>query len=221
MLTRRQRNLIFETLVARGLDPASCELDDYKIQVDLTYEPLRTCFSISKDNRPNTYSATPVVGGVYLGDCTAASWDELMDSLGTWAEEVRYNMETPDLWAELEQVPRVLAAAQTADASNAHFTPDEQSEISRMLDATKKLVRERFELTSVQLAAIDQRLDDVEEASKRLGRKDWVMMFYGAVMSAFIADAVPPTVIQTVLTTVVHGIAHIFGFGGLPPTIGT
>ena len=47
------------------------------------------------------------------------------------------------------------------------------------------------------------------------------MMFYGAVMSAFIADAVPPTVIQTVLTTVVHGIAHIFGFGGLPPTIGT
>ena len=43
-------------------------------------------------------------------------------------------------------------------------------------------------------------------------------MFYGAVMSTFITDAVPATVIQTVLSTVVHGIAHIFG--GPPPIIG-
>jgi len=106
-------------------------------------------------------------------------------------------------------------------ASNAPFTPNEQSGISRRLDEIKKLVRERFELTNEQLAVIDQRLDDAEEASKRLGRKDWVMMFYGAVMSTFMTDAVPPTVIQTVLTTMVHGIAHIFGFGGPPPIIST
>ena len=34
------------------------------------------------------------------------------------------------------------------------------------------------------------------------------MMFYGAVMSTFMTAAVPPTVIQTVLTAMVHGIAH-------------
>jgi hypothetical protein len=33
------------------------------------------------------------------------------------------------------------------------------------------------------------------------------------------ASAVPPAVIQTVLTTLVHGIAHIFGVGGPPPII--
>lgn len=45
------------------------------------------------------------------------------------------------------------------------------------------------------------------------------MMFYGGVMSTLMTDAVPPSVIQTVLTTVVHGIAHIFGIGGPPPVI--
>lgn len=47
------------------------------------------------------------------------------------------------------------------------------------------------------------------------------MLFYGAVMSTFMTDEIPPHVIQTVLTTVFHGIAHIFGFGGPPPIIST
>jgi len=68
------------------------------------------------------------------------------------------------------------------------------------LDEIKELVRKPFELTANQLAAIDQRLNDAEEASKRLGRKDWVMMFYGAVMSTFITDSVLVSVVQIVLT---------------------
>ena len=68
------------------------------------------------------------------------------------------------------------------------------------MDEIKELVRKPFELTANQLAAIDQRLNDAEEASKRLGRKDWVMMFYGAVMSTFITDSVLVSVVQIVLT---------------------
>lgn len=167
------------------------------------------------------YDANVIVGGADEVGCTAVEWFDLMARLGRWVDEVRYEMDTPDLWTELRRVPQVLAVSQTPDASNAPFTPNEQSEISRSLDEIKKLVRERFELTGEQLAVIDQRLDDAEEASKRLGRKDWAMMFYGGVVSTFMTDAVPPNVIQIVLITVLHGIAHIFGFGGPPPVITT
>ena len=81
-----------------------------------------------------------------------------MDRLSTWADEVRDETIGRDLWAGLRQVPQVVAASQAADASNAPFTNDEQSEISRKLDEIKKLVRARFELTDEQLATIDQRL---------------------------------------------------------------
>jgi hypothetical protein len=171
-----------------------------------------------RGTRLNTYDANAVVAATEQVRSTSDSWDQLMDRLSTWADEVRDETIGRDLWAGLRQVPRVVAASQAADASNAPFTRDEQSEISRKLDEIKKLVRERFELTDEQLATIDQRLDHAEEASRRLGRKDWIIMFYGAVMSMFITDAVPATVIQTVLSTVVHGIAHIFG--GPPPIIG-
>jgi hypothetical protein len=225
MLTTRQRNEIFETIAASGLDPASCELADHDFgvgsQVDLLHPPTRSRFITWHPQRFDMYSATVYVSNAQQVGCASVSWAELLVTLAAWAAEVRCEMDTPDLWAELTRVPQVLAASQATDASNAPFTPDEQSEIARRLDEIKKFVRERFELTDEQLAVIDQRLDDAEEASKRLGRKDWVAMFYGAVMSTFMTDAVPPNVIQTVLITVVHGIAHIFGFGGPPPIIST
>lgn len=225
MLTTRLRNDIFETIAAHGLDPASCELTDRKSaivsQVELVHEPTRSKFTVWGGDRPDMYINDAVVGGANLVGYRGIEWPQLMDELATWADEVRYEMNTPDLWAELKRVPQVLAASQTTDASNAPFSPNEQSEISGKLDEIKKLVRGRFELTDEQFAVIDERLDDAEEASKRLGRKDWILMFYGAVTSTFMTDAVPPNVIQTVLTTVVHGIAHIFGFGGPPPIIST
>ena len=114
-----------------------------------------------------------------------------------------------------------MATSQSADASNAPFTPDEQAEISNRLDEVKQLVREKFELTDEQLAAIDQRLDDAEEAARHSDRKTWLYTFYGAVMSTFMTDEIPPQVIQTVVSTVLHGIAHLFGIGGPPPVITT
>lgn len=144
-----------------------------------------------------------------------------MENLAEWAKEVRYETDTPDLWVELQRVPEILTAVQDAHAINAPFTTAEQAQISNHLDEIKHLVREQYELTDDQLAAIDQRLDQADEASKRLGRRDWAMMFYGGVMSTLMTDAVPPGVIQTVLTIVLHGIGHMLGFGGPPPIIST
>jgi hypothetical protein len=162
-----------------------------------------------------------IVGGADWSHLTEAGWKQVIEGLAAWAQEVKYEVDTPDLWAELEQVPDVLTSAQAAEASNAPFTPNEQATISNRLDEVKNLVREQFELSADQLRAIDQRVDELKAASRRLGRKDWLMIFYGGLVSTFMTDAVPPGVIQTILTTVVHGIAHIFGFGGPPPIIST
>ena len=144
-----------------------------------------------------------------------------LHAFDNWVDEILYLTETPDFWAELQRAPEILAAAQAAEGSNAPFTPAEQAEISRELDEIKKLVRERFELTSEQSSAMDERLDDIKEASERLRRKDWLMLLYGGLISTFLTDAVPSGVIQTVLVTVVHGIAHLFGVGDPPSMITT
>lgn len=212
---------MFEVLEKNGVDLAQCELDNSD-EVQLVHQPTNSEFKIQELPRVNG-------GGFRLwlhvpdglsGNFLAGNWDDLLEQLAEWADEVRYVTETPDLWAELRRVPEILAAT-GAQSSNAAFTLDERAEIARGIDEIKSLVREKFELTSEQLSAIDERLDQVKEASERLGRKDWLMMFYGAAMSVFLTDAVPPSVVQTVLATVVHGIAHLFGFGDPPSMITT
>jgi hypothetical protein len=184
------------------------------------HEASGSSFSFRDDSRRvGDYVASMTVGHAFLRECSPCTWKQLMENLYEWAKEVRYEIDTPDLWAEVRRVPEILAAVQDTRATNAPFTPVEQAQISNQLDEVKQLVREQYELTDDQLAVIDQRLDQADEASKRLGRRDWAMMFYGGVISTFMTNAVPPGVIQTVLTTVLHGIGHILGFGGPPPII--
>lgn len=225
-LTRRHRNDIFEALQAKGVDPADCELDeswrpDNRSRIAIHHAPTKSMFRLSPESSHYGFIWYVRSGPNSDGRNACKNWEDVLEQLGYWAEEVQYVNNTPDFWAELQQVPEIMATSQAADASNAPFTPDEQTEISNRLDEVKQLIREKFELTDEQLAAIDQRLDDAEEAATHSDRKTWLYTFYGAVMSTFMTDEIPPQVIQTVVSTVLHGIAHLFGIGGAPPVITT
>lgn len=54
-----------------------------------------------------------------------------------------------------------------------------------------------------------------------MGRKDWVMMANGALLSLIVNDVVPAHVVQSVFNMLITGIGHIFGIGGPSPVIST
>jgi hypothetical protein len=162
-------------LQAKGIDLADCELtasgraDDWT-GAEIRHTATNSMFAFSVE--PTEYSFMLSVPDGPNSETSCKNWDDVLEQLGHWAEEVRYVAETPDFWTELQQVPEILAASQAADASNAPFTPDEQAEISARIDQAKDAVRqENPELNGEQLAAIEQGLDEVKEASTRVGRK--------------------------------------------------
>jgi hypothetical protein len=224
ILTRRERNEILQTISAWGVDPASCELEDFAhgMQAEVIHRPTQSRFRMRNSNDQLIdfhFNVKLIVSGADWAEYIRVDWDALIEHLEVWLREVRYEANTPDLWAELQQVPEVMATAQAADASNAPFTPEEQDEIGSRLEEVKDLLQEQFDLTDDQLAALEQRLDDAGEAARHSDRKTWLYTFYGAAMSTFMTDEIPPHVIQTVVSTVLYGIAHIFGIGGTPPII--
>ena len=64
-------------------------------------------------------------------------------------------------------------------------------------------------------------LEHAEKASRRMGRKDWITLFNGAVFSLILTDTITPDTAQHIILMAVHGISHLFGIGGplphLPP----
>ena len=72
------------------------------------------------------------------------------------------------------------------------------------------------ELTADQLSEVNDRLDEMEQASRRLGRKDWLLMFNGAVFSLILTDTITPSVAQRIIMLGLQGLGHLFGIGGPP-----
>jgi len=75
------------------------------------------------------------------------------------------------------------------------------------------------ELTAEQVEGIEQKLDVLTEASERVGRKDWLVMVYGAAFGMIANDSVPAHLVQNIIAMTIHGLGHIFGLGGLPPAL--
>ena len=61
------------------------------------------------------------------------------------------------------------------------------------------------------------RLDEAEEASHRMGRKDWLMTFLGILLTLIVTGLVTPEMVQHMLAMALHGIGHLFGLRDGPP----
>jgi hypothetical protein len=230
-LTRRQRNEVFQALEASGMAPADCKLNaegmavwdetDVSDATSLQHPLSGSTFLWARHASMTSavYKFESFVTDGPIEEVEGVSWDELLTAITKWADEVRYVAETPDLWADLNSRPMMLAAAQAEGASNAPFTAEEQAEIAARIGAIKRQARERPELAAGQASGIEQKLDELVQASGRVGRKDWITLLYGAAFGLIVNDAVPPHIVQGIINSVITGLGHIFGLGGVPPPL--
>lgn len=150
----------------------------------------------------------------------AGGWNVTLASAERWEKRVAKAAEREkgsDLWKELKYGKGFFEGESGQDTSNTPFTGAEQAEISARIKQARDYVRTSGELKSEQIARIETRLDHIEEASTRIGRKDWLMMFNGGILSLVLADTITPQMAQHIFMLVVHGLGHFFGYGGPPP----
>lgn len=66
---------------------------------------------------------------------------------------------------------------------NERFSPEEVRKIEGSLDDVKEEVRRSGQFNAAQLLQIDHKLDELLEASNRLGRKDWAAFFLATAVT--------------------------------------
>ena len=216
-LKKIQRNQIIDALVESGIELATCELsmdDDLMIE----HYSTESSFVVSED-RDGYFKGDIRVGDDPAQDFNHAEWEEVPDYVWEWAKDVVEYKDAPDLWAELQHTKEVLASTQYETSENTPFTPDEQAEISNQLSEIKASLKENSELTAEQVSRIEDRLDEAEEASRRIGRKDWLLLFSGTIFTLIVTDCLTPEIAQHILMVTLHGLSHLF-LGGIKPIPG-
>ncbi len=114
-----------------------------------------------------------------------------------------------DLWT-VKLGPSLLDNGDQS-VENTPFTTREQAQISRQLREIKNYLKTTRSLTEDQLTRVDERLDEADRASNRMGRKDWALLLSGTLLTMIVADLIPPDIVQHVYTMVLHGLGHLFG----------
>ena len=120
-----------------------------------------------------------------------------------WIRQVERHEKTPDLWDTLYRARDYAAghdgssestpftARHEENSENAPFTRAEQAQISDQMQQLKAFIKHNYKLSSKQMSHVEAKLDEVEEASRRIGRKDWIILFNGAVASLMLSDLIP------------------------------
>jgi len=206
-LAKEQRNAIFRAVATGGLDPSECELN-YETYLTIKHIPTGSWLL-----------APPVTDGprftmwrwqigtdpaITIGEPgIAIDLNQLLGSITNWSNQIVDWIDAPDLW-ELRHKWKNLSGRYN-DGLNTPFTPEEQEGISAQLADIRASIKETYALTAEQEKNLDARFEEAEKASKRLGRKDWVLLFMGGLFSLILTDAITPGIAEHILTMAVHG----------------
>jgi hypothetical protein len=144
------------------------------------------------------------------------SWEALKSRLTTWLEEVKQDLETPDLWAGLQREAELLEAGFDEVTENTPFTPDEQNDIARRLQELAEEARDRYSLSEAQMQVIRAGNEYLVKAADRFGRKDWLILFAGVILSHIMQIALPAEGARDMFLGFLRGAGHIFGLPELP-----
>jgi hypothetical protein len=207
-LEKWQRNAIFEAVTKAELNPRDFALEDDREEARIRVRGSKSIFVIGRD-RSASYRVSKAVGEGPLVGHGANSWlGVLSPPLSLWLSEVKRDLETPDLWAEIGKQP--LSAMMEGEA-NTPFSKEEQEQIAAVMAEVKEQARETYALPAEQMRLLEAKLDYLIDAAPHSRRIDWLNTAIGAVVGAAAGGILTPDVVHKVLAALNAGLGPLFG----------
>jgi hypothetical protein len=217
-LEKNFRNPIIEAVENGGLAPRECTFDfDDDGGCCITHASSGS--SIVMEVRFGHHTMTTVVGEGASLQLEAFIWPTVVERVERWARDVKRDVDTPDLLAELQREREILTGTRYDEIGNAPFSSEELAEIAAQLRQIKEYLNTAYALSEVQMLDLEAKLDDIAAAAGRMGRKDWALWVSGALLGAFVQAILPPEVVQHIIRMTVDGLGYLLGGGGTPPLL--
>lgn len=209
-LLKSQRNECFVAAEQAGLNPTDFEWSDVKTQwknngpepvAQLLHRPTGFYFVFDRYRgqlNPRYFPDASAAKSVDVGE--AKTWASVLVAFKRWIATVQRERFEPDLW-KLSQSDRKLVVAQLDDLENTPFAPEELQRISNGINELREFLLSTTSHTDTERQFILTRLKHLEDASTRLGRKDWVTLAMGTLVNIVVGVALAPEAARELLRT--------------------
>lgn len=120
-------------------------------------------------------------------------------------------MQAQLLISHISPRPGIAGGFVDQDPSNSPFTPAELARISDSLQRIRNSLSESQDVTPEQMEFISRKLDEMQEASERLGRKDWMNLAIGTLTSIIVTAALDRGAAKALLQAAGTALSWLFG----------
>lgn len=236
-LRNKYRNSLLELIQAASLDPRKFTPEEesvivgyagyvgYCLRLEDSTVVFKIATSFSNESRTFNYCGWEceiAADGPRGKDAAWSEWTsnfkEVEEAFKKWLnsaarkyfayrEEEEDEITTPDLWEELK------VSSETSEnfrlLKNTRFSVAEQSRIADELTQSEKEIQRRQLLSPDELRELHEQVNLLIGASKRLGRKDWVLAATGALFSFTLQAGLNGATASQVLQLATSGLQWI------------
>ncbi len=192
VILKSQANQVLEIIKKFGLIPAefkwfekTTKLNSTKDVVSsLVHLPTGYYFLFEYDRDGKHWSEYSPGGSVAVVTLKyTASWGVQLGNVIDWAQSLKREVESPNLWDAISQERRILEVVNEPIFYNELFNVEEQKKINANLEEIKQYLLTTTDLSKEQVQLVDKQFDYFKNSLQRIGRKDWLMMFTGFLVS--------------------------------------
>ncbi|GAH49331.1 unnamed protein product, partial [marine sediment metagenome] len=202
ILLKRQRNQVFDLIRSVGLEPYNFQWSTVKSEESiglkvsqLNYRDSEYFFKFDFYEYSSYWIVfSPGSGRPVEKNLVAPEWESIPPYVSQWLAELKREVEEPDLWAHISEYRLPEGATPRDDTSNKPFAAFEVEQIEKSIREIGIFLREHYG----ESEGIEGKLDYLIEASKRMGRKDWLNICIGTLVTLGVTQAIQGEHIQHV-----------------------
>lgn len=205
LVLKSQRNQVLEEIKSFHLAPSQFEWAEQELErvpmcadeaivSRLVHTPTGYYFQFDMRGTPSwwaTYSPGDQGPKEHLA-CDDWDNDMFRRRFRAWLKNLKREVESSDLWAEIFNETRLMQAATQGHDSEEHFTPEEQNRVAQGIEEIKRRITETQQLTEGNAALINAQLAYLQSAVERLPRHDWLCTAIGVFFTISVAIGLGP-----------------------------
>ena len=189
ILLKSQKNEVFKILQKVGLEPANFSWTTQQVQdirvPRLNYLDGKYYFRYGERNQGIYSPGTQRI----VQEVSVHLWAELTKWVKDWASSLKGEIETADLWQEMEKYKTSVSLALPEQLLNEPIPTYEAEHIADKLHELANEIEKQFQLTNDQNQFVRSKLNYLADAAKRQRSVDWVHTSIGVSITIMLGLA--------------------------------